>query len=312
MRYGIVSDIHANYPALEVMLRCFEDQGVDQILCAGDIVGFGPQPNECVERLAELGVVAVAGNHDLMVAGRLDEKATSDRVRQSTEWTTAVMRSEGLRYLRDLPMTAEVPGIRMAHGSLSSPLEYVTTAAQAGDQLWQLRRTSAGARVLVLGHTHRQMAYTDHRMVSASHRGMAVPLPGSPILVNPGSVGQSRQFERRPRVRGVTLDWPAGLIRFHSLTYDAGEVRQLLRAHGLPATSAHLRPGRVGYALRRLAESPPAGRVRQALQARERTGSPQKERSQQGVQSRVGPGGAQPDHEQVQGRSERDPPRHQR
>lgn len=261
MRYGIVSDIHANYPALEVILRCFEDRSVDQVLCAGDIVGFGPQPNECIERLAELAAVAVAGNHDLMVAGRLEEHATSNRVRQSAEWTRRVLSPRGLSYLRDLPLTEEVPGIRLAHGSLNSPLEYVTTTAQAGQQLWQLRRTSAGTRVLVLGHTHRQMAYTDDRMVSPPRRGMAVPLPASPILVNPGSVGQSRQFERRPRVRGVTLDWPSGFIRFHSLTYDAGQVRDLLRAHDLPASSVHLRPGRVGYVLRRLTELPPARRV---------------------------------------------------
>jgi putative phosphoesterase len=268
MRYGIMSDIHANYPALEVMLRCFEDQGVDQLLCAGDIVGFGPQPNECIERLVELSVVAIAGNHDLMVVGRLEENATSDRVKQSSEWTRSVVGADGLQYLHDLPLTTEVHGIRLAHGSLASPVEYVTTAAQAGEQLERLRRTSA--RVLVLGHTHRQMAYSDDRMVSPPRTGGAVPLPATPILVNPGSVGQSRQFELRPRVRGATLDWPGGFVRFHSLAYEVGQVRDLLRAHDLPASSAHLRPGRAGYALRRLTESWPVRRAARVAHLRGR------------------------------------------
>lgn len=261
MRYGIVSDIHANDLALEVMLRCFEDRGVDQILCAGDIVGFGPQPNECIERLAELSVVAVAGNHDLMVTGRLEQSATSNRVRQSTEWTRRVVGRDGLGYLRDLPVTADLAGIRLTHGSLRSPVEYVTTPAQAGEQLRQLRRTDAGARMLVLGHTHRQMAYTDDRTLSPSRKETAIPLGEEPMVVNPGSVGQSRQLERQPRVRGVTLDWPDGFVRFHSLTYDAGRFRDLLRAHDLPASSAHLPPGRMGWLLRRLTEAPPTRRA---------------------------------------------------
>ena len=91
MRFAILSDIHGNLPALEAALELFARAGVDRYLCAGDLVGYGPFPNECVERIAELGAVCVAGNHDLIALGRLSDDRCIPLARNSLRWTREVL-----------------------------------------------------------------------------------------------------------------------------------------------------------------------------------------------------------------------------
>ena len=249
MRYGVVSDIHGNLLALDAVLRAFAQIGTQEILCAGDIVGYGAQPNECVERLAGMGAVAVAGNHDLFAVDRLQARAPR-LVSASTEWTRRVLSRDSVAYLEGLPLQASVPGITLAHGSLDHPLEYVGREDTAGAQLSLLSAAQPQASVLILGHTHRAMAYAGGRMIAQPRRCGVLDLPPGPALLNPGSVGQSRQVECPPRARALVLDWPPGRALFLAIRYDTGAARRILRDYGLPTSGIHLVPGRLAGLVR--------------------------------------------------------------
>jgi predicted phosphodiesterase len=97
IRYGVLSDVHGNLHAFQAVVNHLRRVGVDAWLCAGDLVGYGPHPNECVERVAGLGGIVVAGNHDLMALGRLDLGRQNSLVQVSQRWTRSVLTDETLR-----------------------------------------------------------------------------------------------------------------------------------------------------------------------------------------------------------------------
>jgi len=261
MRYGVLADIHGNLHALRAVLQQVDRTGVDGYLCLGDLVGYGPFPNECVEVVAELGAVCVAGNHDLIALERLAWDQCIPLARESLAWTRKVLRADARDYLSGLPLRAAVGGeVVMAHGSLDNPREYVVREEQAEAQLCQLAEEHQGARLLLLGHTHRQSCWVtgSAERTRIEIRGEAsVSLGRGPEssearhLANPGSVGQSR--ERHAEARFMVLDLERGAITFHSAGYPVELCRRALRERGLPAHSCHLRPSPLRAA---------AGRVR--------------------------------------------------
>jgi predicted phosphodiesterase len=256
MRYGLLSDIHANLPALAAAVSCLSAHGVDRWLCAGDVIDYGPQPNECVAELAALDPVCIAGNHELVVLGELSSDRYSGRALASLSWTRTVLTDESRRYLAGLPRTAELPGLVMAHGSLSDPNEYIRRGDQAEAQLDRLAAERPDARVLVLGHTHQAWLY---RHGAGTVDGPPAEPTGldrdARYLVNPGSVGQSRQREPRPLARFALLEVPEtgeARVRFFAIDYDYRAVRTALRRARLPSDSVHVHPGTVATARRRL------------------------------------------------------------
>jgi predicted phosphodiesterase len=242
MRLGVIADVHGNVHALEAVLAAVSRLGVDGWLCAGDLVGYGPRPNECVERVAALpGVVVVAGNHDLMAVGRLPvPDGLGPLPRRTLEWTWGELDEGARSYLEGLPVLAEAAdgAVAVAHGSLDDPLSYVADRAAGCAQLRLLRERSPRARTLVLGHTHHPLSCS---------------LDGGPALYNPGSVGQSR--ERRPVARGLVLDLagPGASADWVTVDYDVRATRRELQAAGLPPHACHLAPGRRARLKRRLA-----------------------------------------------------------
>lgn len=254
MRYGVLSDVHANAAALRTAVGRLRAAGVDGWLCAGDIVGYGPHPNECVDLLAGIGARCVAGNHELMVLGTLETQRAGRLARETTPWTRSVLRDDCRAFLAGLPTVLRLPGLVMAHGSLTDVETYVTRAPQAAQELEKLRRREAGAGVLVLGHTHRQWLFDPAGGTLAAPAGPEWPFPETgPFLVNPGSVGQSRQRERAPRARFLLLDMERRRLRFFAEPYDAAATLAALRRHGLPRSCVHVPPGRLRAVPRRVA-----------------------------------------------------------
>jgi predicted phosphodiesterase len=244
VRIGVIADVHANLPALTAVLDHLDRRGVDALLCAGDLVGYGPHPNECVELVAGRGIPCVAGNHDLMAIGRLDDRRCVPLGRRSQEWTRRELTAEARAYLAALPARRVIGDVVLAHGSLDSAEEYVSSDELAAGQLAQLARRHPDAIALVLGHTHRPRVHTARgRLRRPGRRASPLP-PGGPWLVNPGSVGQSRQWELRPRARCLVLDVGRSTVELHALGYDVGACRAALRESGLPPGSVHLRPWR--------------------------------------------------------------------
>jgi predicted phosphodiesterase len=244
VRYGLLADVHANLPALDAAVAALRRVGVDEWLVAGDVVGYGPHPNECVERLVDLGATCVAGNHDRYACGLLGAERLPPWAGPSLRWTRQQLTSDASAFLSVLPDTVHRGELVVAHGSLDDVEEYITTPDQAERQLERARR-SVGEEVatVVLGHTHHQWlvgAGADVRPGTV----MTAPRPPGPHLVNPGSVGQSRQRERRPLCRYAVLDTTAGTVAFGAEGYDDEATRQALRRLGLPERGVHLAPRR--------------------------------------------------------------------
>jgi predicted phosphodiesterase len=204
-----------------------------------------------VELIAETRAVTVAGNHDLIALGRLDTGGSIPLARESLAWTRDVLRPAAVRYLEALPLRAQAPGgVTIAHGSLDDPSEYIRRPDQAARQLERLAAEDPGVGILILGHTHQQWMFTarpepkpqpstpnPQRPMPNAQRPTSVPLC-TPLLLNPGSVGQSR--DRFALARFLVLDLERQEAVFHAVPYDAAGCREALRRRGLPGGSCHL------------------------------------------------------------------------
>ena len=246
-RVAVIGDVHGNLHALRAVLDEIDSAGVSTIVCAGDLVGYGPHPNECVELVAGTGALCVAGNHDLMAIGQLPVDG-GRLVQQTQEWTRAELTAEARAYLAALPVTAASGGIVVAHGSLDDPTKYVVSDRDGWAEIGEAAGRHPGARLLVLGHTHQRRVLPQHGP-AASLTGDSVELePGRRYLLNPGSVGQSRDWIPALRARFMFVDLEAGDVACMSVGYDVAACSAALRERGLPAFSMHLPPGRFGRA----------------------------------------------------------------
>jgi predicted phosphodiesterase len=259
VRYGVLADIHANLHALRAVLSALRSEGVDAYLCPGDLVGYGPFPNECVELVAELEPVCVAGNHDLIALGRLPDARCVAVARASLRWTREVLADDARAYLAGLPPRAGAPGgIALAHGSLGDPQEYTLRREQAEAQLDRLAGEDPDVRALLLGHTHLAQGWGRNAGPLAIQDGRALTLaPEERFVLNPGGVGQSR--ERGVHARFLLLDLERGEATFRVVSYDVDAARAALRDRGLSERGIHLPPSRLRLVRR------PLGRLRRRL-----------------------------------------------
>jgi predicted phosphodiesterase len=241
MRYGVIADVHGNAHALDAVLAFLSTQEVDGYLCAGDLVGYGPMPNECVRQVLALPGRCVAGNHDLIALGRLGDERCIPLARASLRWTHEVLAEDARAGLAALPLADDAGGVALRHGSISDPQAYVVTDAEADACLAELERAVPTAEILVLGHTHRPLAYSRGRGALLRSGVGDVALPGDePVLLNAGAVGQSRTAD--PRARVMLVDTAARIASFRAVSYDVDACRRALRQNGLPERSCHLRP----------------------------------------------------------------------
>lgn len=251
MRYAVLSDIHANLPALEAVLARVRKLGVDDYLWAGDVVGYGAHPNECIEVMAALGGTMVAGNHELIALGALSDHRSGRLARESLHWTREVLTPRNRALLSGLPPVAHAPGrVVVAHGSLDDVEEYVLRGEQVTRQLQRLGAEHPSAGFLVLGHTHRAAAWAWDGALERVAPTESVALDHRRWLLNPGAVGQSR--ERLPYARFMILDLSVRLASFHAIPFDIERCRRALSEAGLPLRSYHLVPTRRSAASRHL------------------------------------------------------------
>ncbi|MFA9430141.1 metallophosphoesterase [Egicoccus sp. AB-alg2] len=231
VRVALLSDVHANLPALLAARRRLELEQPDLVLVAGDLVGYGGFPNECIEVLQDMGAVCVAGNHDLLFTGRLPPSRFPAVARHAAAVTGPRLGRDARRYLAELPLNRRVGRFVIAHGSLDDPEEYVEDPARGRDLLTQAALRWPGTDVLVLGHTHRQWEV----------RGTPFARPRA-RLVNPGGVGQSRERERRPQVRLALFRSDTDSLSFLAVDYDVETAAARLRELGLSRLALHHPP----------------------------------------------------------------------
>jgi len=246
LRYGLLSDVHANAEALDAALEFLGEEGVDVLLCAGDIVGYGPEPDACVRRLRASAAVCVAGNHELMLLGRLSfDRCTNPLARPSLAYAGRVLTADARAWLSGLPLEAAHGPLVMTHGGIGDPEQYVFDEPAALRQLERLRDIAPDSAVLIVGHTHEPLAVgaSSGLRLRGGHGRVALA-EDERWLVNPGSVGQTRGAWRA-RARVAVLDMHAREVTFHALHYDARACRRRLRRAGLDPASHHIRPAPV-------------------------------------------------------------------
>jgi diadenosine tetraphosphatase ApaH/serine/threonine PP2A family protein phosphatase len=246
LRAAVLSDIHANLPALESVLAAVDALGVDEIWCLGDIVGYGADPDACAELVRERCDVCLVGNHDLAVLGSLDASSFSDTAAAGVEWTQRNAAAPTLTFLQGLEPSAEREGIGLFHASPRDPIwEYVLSLDQADAGL-----DAQEQRLGLIGHSHIPLFFTrpEGRRPAGVHgaqagQGASLDLGDGKWLVNPGSVGQPRDGD--PRAAWLELDTEDSFARFHRTGYDVDSASSSILAAGLPkALADRLRVGR--------------------------------------------------------------------
>jgi predicted phosphodiesterase len=236
MQILVISDIHANYTALEAVLN---DAGmVDETWCLGDLVGYGPDPNAVVEQVRELPhLTCVLGNHDVAVVGKMPFEAFNGDARRSLDWTERVLTADNMDFMRALPNQAKVRGdVTMAHGSPRDPTwEYVLNTLAA-----RLNFDHFDTPYCFIGHSHVQGMFqfnekNDRVTLEPTKTGKTLLLTPRAIL-NPGSVGQPR--DRDPRAAYAMYDSKAHTWEARRVKYNVAEVQQRIREAGLPEKHA--------------------------------------------------------------------------
>lgn len=243
MRYAVISDVHGNIHALRAVVAAVRRAGVDAWLCLGDIVGYGPAPNACIDTVVGLGATTVAGNHEHMVLGRLSTDGCLPLARRTVREARSVITPDRLAHLDALPDRASVPGVVLTHAALGDVERYVADRAAARDQLARLAVEHPDAAVLLVGHTHRPRVEGVPGFPGPPGPRRSVRLPaGGRVLLNPGAVGQSRRVELSPRARALILDVERREARFLRVPYDVAAARADLASHGLPSQVIHMPP----------------------------------------------------------------------
>lgn len=231
MLYGIIADVHGNLEAFNTVLSRL--QRADKMVCLGDIVGYGPDPNACVEKVRGLGIPSVAGNHDKAVTGELEMTWFNRNARDAVNWTREIISKENLEFLRNLPEVLEEDGFQLVHGSLRSPLEeYITSISEALGTFERMNRD-----VCFVGHSHAPLFIA--RKKDGNYDGRAL-LDGEEIVVgdydkviiNVGGVGQPRDGD--PRASYGVYDSKTSLFSLHRVEYNIGQVQEKMKKVGLP------------------------------------------------------------------------------
>jgi diadenosine tetraphosphatase ApaH/serine/threonine PP2A family protein phosphatase len=252
VRIGIISDLHGNYVALRAVLD--EMGAVDQLWCLGDLVGYGPQPNECIEAVRRYANICIPGNHDWGMLGRLDILDFNRDARIVLDWTNRNLGHENMEWLEGLPVTLNAFGqaFTLVHASPRDPMwEYLLDLFDAAE-CFPLFDT----RYCFVGHTHVPIIFRDVEGVVKA----ALPEPGegmmlnvwpkveslhdpggARMIVNPGSVGQPRDGDPRaaymvldiPPSAGPEADWKA-VLTFHRTEYPVHEVQEIMKGLNFP------------------------------------------------------------------------------
>lgn len=227
MRILVFSDIHANLTALEAVL---ENAGrVDAVWCLGDLVGYGPDPNECIERLQDLpNLECILGNHDAATLKQIDSAMFNPEARNAIHWTQNTLNAENLKFLSVLPQKMIHNDITLVHGSPRQPVwEYLLDVYNATKSFEYLETPYC-----FVGHTHIPVLY--HLADDRNSAKLYIPKPDKGLslqprmILNPGSVGQPR--DRDPRAAYAILDDQARSWEFYRVEYDIQSVQRRMEA----------------------------------------------------------------------------------
>lgn len=231
MRVLVISDIHANLTALEAVLE--EASEIEAAWCLGDLVGYGPDPNECVRRVKSLPALrCILGNHDAAALGHIDADAFNPEARKALLWTQQEMDEGSRAFLRSLPEKIELEQVTLAHGSPRQPVWEYLLDAHTATRSFEHFKTS----FCFVGHTHLPVVYhlpEDRRFAYRRDPQVGEKLPLAPrAILNPGSVGQPRDHD--PRAAFAIFHPEEQVWEFRRVAYDIAAVQARMKAADLP------------------------------------------------------------------------------
>ena len=236
MKVAVVSDIHANRHAFEATLEAVAASDASELWCLGDLVGYGAEPDACVELARRHAAVCLAGNHDLAVTGELSLEEFSRGASVAAQWTREIIAPENLEFLRSLRPAGEEDAVGLYHASPRDPVwEYVLSALLA-----ELCLDEQQHRICLIGHSHVALSFARHDGALATgeprRAGTELDLSDGEWLLNPGSVGQPRDGD--PRASWLLLDLDEMDVTFHRADYDIAGAAAAIRAARLPDSLA--------------------------------------------------------------------------
>jgi len=231
MVLGVLSDIHGNFEALKVVLDLFAQKGVQMVLCTGDVVGYGPDPQQCIDAVQKIGAKTVAGNHEWGVLGRTNVDLFNPLARLAINWTKKQLSPAQANYLANLPLIYQFGPIHMVHSAPSDPAswDYLLSLEDVAGEMGAFTQD-----ICIVGHTHIPMAV---ERIS----GGAVQLKSgegfylrddAKYLLNAGSVGQPRDGD--PKACCLIVNLTERSVSFYRVEYDIRTTQRKMRQVGLP------------------------------------------------------------------------------
>jgi diadenosine tetraphosphatase ApaH/serine/threonine PP2A family protein phosphatase len=232
LRALIVSDIHSNIEAFQSVIDDARLRGgFDQVWSLGDLVGYGPDPEECIELIQGFNHLAVTGNHDLASIGRLGLDMFNSHAAAANRWTATRLSDEHRSYLDGLELRQQAEGFTLVHGSPRDPVwEYVVSADSA-----QATFEDIGTPWCLVGHSHIPFVCRDSDngvLFTEAVPDLPVELSSEKLIINPGGVGQPRDAD--PRASYAVFDSGSSTITHHRVEYDIAATQEKMRRHDLP------------------------------------------------------------------------------
>ncbi len=226
---AFISDIHANLPALRAVLAHIAEQGITDICCLGDVVGYGGNPAECIEMLREAGIPCLKGNHDAKVAEATQDEHDNSTMAMMWDWTERVLSFEQRCWLAELPLTLESHAFQAAHATLHHPQDwgYVLTAAHAALHFPHQRHS-----LCFIGHTHRPAFWVEGEDTSRDITSLESINSTRKQLINVGSVGQPRDGDESACYLLYRPDHSD--VWWRRVPYDIPAAQRAIEDAGLP------------------------------------------------------------------------------
>ncbi len=233
MRFAIIADIHANLTAFTAVLDDIEHRGgVEEVWCLGDVVGYGPDPHECIELLRQYNHVCAAGNHDWAAVGKIDTSDFNPNAAAACRWTAQQLSTEDIEYLSSLPLVIQRNDFTLVHGSPREPIwEYLLSASSAKQNFAYFQ-----SQFCLVGHSHVPLIFEHSEAGTCSLSQFpvdnALTLTKNRLIINPGGVGQPRDGD--PRASYAIYDSEARAITHYRIPYDIGATQTRMMKHRLP------------------------------------------------------------------------------
>ncbi len=234
MRYAIIADIHANLAAFTAVLIDIEHRGeAEEIWCLGDVVGYGPDPRQCIELLRQTNHVCVAGNHDWAATGKIDTSEFNPDAAAACRWTAEQLASEDKLYLRQLPKVIQKDDFTLVHGSPRDPIwEYLLSISTATESFAYFK-----SQFCLVGHSHVPLVFKHNETGACSFSqfstNLGIAIAKNRLIINPGSVGQPRDGD--PRASYAIYDTESKLVRLYRVPYDISITQARMAKLKLPA-----------------------------------------------------------------------------